>query len=533
VNQKLNILLSECGSRNTHTSELYSKFCLINCLIEFAEEKNSIDKIIVDSWAEKEILKQYPNFKTIKIIVNRNTFFLIINNFCMTVLVMIKKFILKSLQLIIIKIFFNFKIEDTKNSINLIDTYIFPGAELKDHYYNGLEDHLKKEEKENLFFVPTIIMAKVKDIYSICNRLSNSERKILFKEQYITFLDILYSISYPLKIQFLKIKNIFSADQKIDYSPIFNYELRNWKGFPLSIEGCINYKFFEKLFYSNIKIRRVIDWWENQTIDKGFHLGLNKFFPEASVIGYLGYAPRDLELHLTSSKFELKNKVVPKEIAVIGKSFINKIKGLNNTQSVSVAPAFRYQHLWDDNKKSSQSNPYSVMIALSSRLSESKNILKMACNSLNNFKSEEIHVYIKSHPIINIKKLIKNINIKFPDNFVHSDLSTIQLLKKTNILITGMSSIGLEALAMGVPVLIIEQSEGLNYNAIPNEINEEIWKKCVTSEDVRKGIKLFINRNNKQLEQHNKLALQIRRNYFEPVTREGILELLDMNEKNN
>jgi len=521
--------LSECRSRNTHTSELYSKFCLINCLIEFSKENNNINKIIVNSWAEKAILRQYPRFKKINISVSRNTFILFINNFFMTVLVMLKKLLSKSVQLLIVKLFFKVKIKEINNSINLIDTYIFPGAELKDYYYNGLEDHLKENEKDNLYFVPTIVMTKVKDIYSICKYLYNSKRKILFKEQYLNFFDILYSVSYPLRVQFVKINNIISNNQKIDYSPIFNYELRNWKGFSLSIEGYMNYKFFEKLFHCGIKIGRVIDWWENQTIDKGLHLGLNKYFPEASVVGYLGYVPRNLEFHLIPSKLEIKNKVVPKEIAVIGKSFIKKLAVLKDQQNVSVAPAFRYQHLWDDNQGSFRSNPYTVLIALSSRLSESKNIIRMVHDSLNDFQLNGIKIYIKNHPIINYKKIISNLKISLPNNFIISESDTISLLKKSNLLITGMSSIGLQALALGVPVLIINYSYGLNYNAIPNEINEDIWKKCSNAADIRKEIIYFKNRNQKELKQHDILALKIRKNYFEPVTRNGILKLLDMN----
>ena len=57
-------------------------------------------------------------------------------------------------------------------------------------------------------------------------------------------------------------------------------------------------------------------------------------------------------------------------------------------------------------------------------------------------------------------------------------------------------------------------------------VYQDLWKKCSSSEDILDGIKLFKERDEEDLTRHHQLGLQIRKTYFEPVTREGVLKLL-------
>ena len=93
-----------------------------------------------------------------------------------------------------------------------------------------------------------------------------------------------------------------------------------------------------------------------------------------------------------------------------------------------------------------------------------------------------------------------------------------------------MSSICLEAMALGVPVLVVEQARGLQFNPIPNELDQDLWKQCSSSQDILEGIKLYQKRDEKELSRHRKLGLEIREIYFEPVTREGVLKFLGIEE---
>ena len=69
----------------------------------------------------------------------------------------------------------------------------------------------------------------------------------------------------------------------------------------------------------------MIDWWENQATDKGLNKGINTFYEKTKIVGYLGYAPRDMELQLFATETELRNNLVPKKMTVIGKGLVNKL----------------------------------------------------------------------------------------------------------------------------------------------------------------------------------------------------------------
>jgi hypothetical protein len=89
-----------------------------------------------------------------------------------------------------------------------------------------------------------------------------------------------------------------------------------------------------------------------------------------------------------------------------------------------------------------------------------------------------------------------------------------------------MSSICLEAMALGVPVLVIDQPRGLQFNPIPGDLRQDLWKQCSSNQDILDGIDLYRNRNDKELNRHKELGQQIRETYFEHVTREGVLKFL-------
>jgi hypothetical protein len=95
-------------------------------------------------------------------------------------------------------------------------------------------------------------------------------------------------------------------------------------------------------------------------------------------------------------------------------------------------------------------------------------------------------------------------------------------------LISEASSTCLEAIACGVPIIVVENSEGLTYSPVPDSMPKEVYKAVDSVEDLIFTVNSYINADpdmkNKQVE----IAKQVRENYFEPLTCEGINRLLDI-----
>jgi len=134
--------------------------------------------------------------------------------------------------------------------------------------------------------------------------------------------------------------------------------------------------------------------------------------------------------------------------------------------------------------------------------------------------------WIKPHPTMPAERLKRKFGSRCPQSFHFTDLDTQAALRKSDILVSGMSSICLEAMALGIPVLVVEQLQGLQFNPIPNELNQDLSKNCKTNQDILNGIEYYRKRDEEELARHHQLGLQIRKTYFEPVTREGVLKFL-------
>ena len=126
---------------------------------------------------------------------------------------------------------------------------------------------------------------------------------------------------------------------------------------------------------------------------------------------------------------------------------------------------------------------------------------------------------VKMHPVThkyktNIHKLICNnssfemVNDSFNDIMAFSD-----------IMISSMSSCCLEALAYAVPCLIIGDENSINFNPIPEAVDNTAWRVCYTNKDISKTITDFSLLSKKSLDN---IAEFVRDNYFSRVTKESV-----------
>jgi len=523
-NSNIFLLVSNPLSRNTLNSNLFLDYCKIQLVKKLVSNNKIIDKIIIDSQALKNVLIQLPELN--------NTIFTIkerkIKRFTLDTILMVisplTNFLKYFYRLFIFKIFINNKIKTPDYPIILIDTYALPGYYSKDRYYNGLWQSLKDEEKKTIYFVPTIVMTKWGKMLSVFIELLNSEKQFLFKESYLKLSDVLFSVLYPIRSLFPKIKHLMIDG--IDYSSLVNIELRSRVGQNLAIEGLINYRFVKRLKEKKIKIKKVIDWWENQALDKGLHRALKDYYPNVSVVGYLGYAPRNLELQLFPTKFELVNGVVPENIAVIGKGFVDGLKIFNPDQKVDYAPAFRFQHLWNGGPHEPDKDTYTILIALPITFDDSVHIIDQMIACTNKISMNTTRFWIKPHPTMSAERLKRKFGNRWLQSLHFTELDTKVALRKSDILLSGMSSICLESMALGVPVLVVDRPQGLQYNPIPDEVEQDLWKQCNSVKNILDGINQYKKRDEEEIARHHQLGLQIRAKYFEPVTRVGVLKIL-------
>ena len=107
--------------------------------------------------------------------------------------------------------------------------------------------------------------------------------------------------------------------------------------------------------------------------------------------------------------------------------------------------------------------------------------------------------------------------------------SFFKLLSSSSLLITEASSTCLEAMAFEVPVIMMNNQNGLTYDSIPNRISNKMYRKVNSQMQLTQAIEKFVSltfANKQQLKLESK---KVRDEYFEPITQDGINRFMDIN----
>ncbi len=518
-------LVNSTTSRNPYWSNIYLNICYLVLIKQLLKENSAIEKVIVPNSELKKVLIDYlkRNKISIKVISNQSLRKKIKNKMrpFYNFLVNIYRFILMWMS----------RDKRRKESIpidhqiTLIDTFflssMFKNGKYSDRYYNGLLEYLTDDEKKRIYFVPLILVKTgFKKIIRIAEKSSDN---FLFKEDYLKLNDYFFALVSPFrirKINFNKFKfkdfNIGSVLQSDFRCHIFT-----------SAFSILNYRFFKRLKENRIKLRLVIDWFENQPIDRGFNKGIKDFYPETYSIGYQGYiTSTDFNFYIQPTKYETENGIIPDAIAVVGNGLKKQIKRFYSKLEVITAPAFRFKGIWESKRIERNNINNIILVALPMSLKESIEIIQLILDTIKLINLDNIKLQIKPHLFLKIGKLRGFFNSLELNNFEFIEGNFKDCVANAKIMIGNDSSTCLETLAIGIPVIIIGSQSGLTQNPIPENVNKDIWRICYTPEELSDVISHFLNISNKERDIMKKIGEEIRAKYFEPVTRESVRKFL-------
>ena len=87
----------------------------------------------------------------------------------------------------------------------------------------------------------------------------------------------------------------------------------------------------------------------------------------------------------------------------------------------------------------------------------------------------------------------------------------------------------MESIAYGIPVIIIGSRNSLTQNPIPVSVSDKIWSLCYNVEEFNVSLNRFLTSStDKVIKERVKIGKQIRADFFEPVTEEGVCQFLNL-----
>ncbi len=499
--------------RNTHLSLLLEAFCRIRLLEYVLASDNRIKTILVDSKAMKTVCTRVVNSKGSAVNVVAND--LVKFDFSLA------RNIVKSCYMII-NLFIWPKLIMGKTTptgpVVYLDTFLFIDSfdtlgKYQDRYYPGLSDCI--DDKEKVWYAPTLIgFIFPQQFWRIFKSIRSCSKQFLMKEDWLTIKDYLKAIIYSYRIP-ENIKHI-PVWNTLDIKELVQEEIRKDKFSMALINPILIYLFIKRLKMAKVDLEVVVDWNENQVIDRALVLGVKEFYPGVKVNGYQGYIVPDFYTCKDPTEIECLSGTVPDEIYVIGKQFVEGKKQYCHSLNVSVAPAFRFSNIHKINlNERKPSNEILVILPIS--LEESNEIILMCIQLIQRIGSQ-YRFYIKQHPsytrerILSLFPNIKHSSLHFVNRSLH------QHLLSANLLISASSSVCIEAALMGVSVAIVGSRSGPAMNPLETLTELKNWRVCYGVTD----IEYLLSEKNTQ-------DMPVLENYFYPVNCEKVSALLSTN----
>ena len=523
------------ASRNTYTSPLFHNFCSIKFFIDLInKQENEIDAVLVDSQELKKIFEEIlkrNNLVKIKIIYRPGK--LLIRKRLAKKLFYFQYFICKRyIQNILIRVNDKFN-KDTirSNSITIIDTFLSPDFIHEDRWYGNFWDNIQEHLKRDIFFVPTVIDTPLSKIVKLCKNSRFNGRNIIFKDHFLRLDDFIFAYKHKHRVKRIDLEQILIND--LDLSGLVWEDIDNNRDIQTLFESLLTYRFISKLKKHGVQLRLAIDWFEGHSIDKLWNLSIKNNFPNVKRIGYETYRSFPYYLSTFPIQIERDAQTIPDVFAVQGRNCVECVREFLPNQEVIVIPAFKYNHVLNQNFDSKKRKKI-VLVAFPISIDSTVRILKIlieAYNKDSRLNNSNVEFILKRHPKNSSDQILSEIDIDLPRQFSFTEEKSFpKLLGDSTVLVTEASSTCLEAIAYGISVIVIENPSGLTYDPIPKGTDEKLYRKVRTRESLSNSLFDFLNFNKKSEHEQRELGLEFKSNFFEPLTKEGIYRFLDIGE---
>ena len=374
------------------------------------------------------------------------------------------------------------------NSIILIEGVLTlasfnKNGEYKDGYFPGLLEGVDQKKRRSVWYLilRTIGLRSPKEHIEFWRKIRNSRTRFIIKEDYLILGDYLWAFikSYTLVKGIKKIPRW----RKYDVSSLLYDELSKALGNRTLIEALMCYRVFHRLRAAGITIDGVVDWHENQVIDRALCLGVRKNYPNCLIKGYQGYVVPEYYVHHDVSSFEKKANTVPDEICVVSPLLFQQKKQYCEQQLVTPSPALRFTVIDTEGFEQKNEARNMILLALPIHANISRQILKIG-SQMNIGPNDRF--LVKRHPHMDKAKLANLLEETMMDHdkVVNTEESLRELYHRTKLTISTGSSVCIESITAGVPVAIAGNLSGPPMNPLAGRISNRYWKICYFAEEV-------------------------------------------------
>ncbi len=257
--------------------------------------------------------------------------------------------------------------------------------------------------------------------------------------------------------------------------------------------GLLYLRLPKSLAICGVRPRLILDWFENQSIDRGLALGMTEA-PHTKLAGFRQYVlfPMCSSLYTTTSA--VASGAAPAICFVSSRHMELQLRYFDSRTEFHVIPALRYSHLYQmvQSTEADSSFPRTILLLLTHSDEENFGILDNAIGAvLRMAESEPIRMLIKTHPNLSLHDTEKMIFTLWPTaktmDLRVSDRPLSELFGQAQLAVSGGSSAAVESVCLGIPVIIVGREAGITMNPLEG-LDSRLWRVTYGSEEMAEAI---------------------------------------------
>jgi hypothetical protein len=364
---------------------------------------------------------------------------------------------------------------DRNKTIFLIKSYAFKGGFVNEKSYNDpffgdLEKHLKSHLPDNSQIVT--LLQGFSGRYQLYRKMRGLEKQtavpvesfIYVRDIFLAGISLAWSWIYkPIKIP--------------DKLPFLKYNLSDTMKKSAALTGG-SVSFSDYLYYyiarriaRKYKLRVCYLTYEGNHWEKMFVMGLKDVDVNIEIIGCQHSTIPQSAAGVFISKQEVGIAPHPDKVVTTGKKATAILKKYSHfpESKIRTGCALRYQYLYhlDYQTLKQRKGKYVVLVALESAIEASK-LLLYTIRQAELFG--DIDFIVRAHPVFPIDKILNLIEIdhaNLPKNIILSKLRhAVEDINRSDVILYWGSTISLEALAIGKPVISYNMGDVLSFDPL-------------------------------------------------------------------
>lgn len=375
------------------------------------------------------------------------------------------------------------------------------------------------------------IVLKGVDYKKALSGLRGSLVPVMVPHQYLRFIDLLKAafstVGRPPVPR--SVPNFAGMDiSLLVKEEMRDYEVTNWAADSLLIWALVR-RWSDMCF----PVDRMIYIYENQPWERALCAGARKFLPDTALVGYQHARTPKLLLSFYLAPGGESEAPLPHRVITVG-AHTAELLGSSGYEpgQVRVGGALQIRALTPhsevyetdpDNGGIDDGNQSTVLIACSNGIQESAELAHLATSLFP--KESNTRLMIKFHPGMPLRQVSKFMQVVLPSHVEISEEPLEQLMARSSLMVYSGSTVCLEALAIGLPVIHFRPKFDLDMD--PLGAAPEARLEATGSDELRETICWLLENRAEYITEHQIIWRQLVDEMYGPISQETYAAFVD------